>query len=474
MSGTQVQATVRYGEASGRWVLLATVAGSGMAFVDASIVNVALPRLGRDLGASLSALQWTVNGYTLALASLILLGGSLGDLFGRRKVFLVGVVWFATASLLCGLAPTMPLLVASRVLQGVGGALLAPGSLSILASSFAEQDRPRAIGAWSGLGGVAGALGPLLGGWIIAVASWRWAFLVNVPLAVVVVVVSVRKVPETRDTQASRELDIRGAVLAVLGLGGLTYGLIAWPAAGPGSVRVAGSLAVGAVALAAFVVAEQRSAHPMVPLAVFASRQFSVVNVVTLVIYAALSGLLFLLVLELQVVSRFSPLQAGTSLLPVTLMLLLLSARAGALAQRIGPRLPMTVGPLLAASAALWLTRVGPAASYWADVLPPLVLFGLGMSLTVAPLTSTVLAAADVRHAGVASGVNNAVARAGGLLAIATLPLLIGLDGHAYSDPARLEPAYRSGMAICAGLIATGAVLSALFVRRPAQAVTAP
>lgn len=464
-----LEASVRYGEAAGRWVLLATVLGSGMAFVDASIVNVALPSIGADLHADLPALQWTVNGYTVALASLILLGGSLGDLFGRRRIYVVGVAWFAGASLLCGVAPTVSTLVGARILQGIGGALLTPGSLAILQATFHPDDRGRAIGAWSGLGGVAGAIGPFLGGWVIQVASWRWAFLINLPVAAAVLFVSVRRVPETRDPGAAGRLDLAGAAFAVVGLGGVTYGLIDWPGRGPGSVPVATSLAAGVSGLVAFVLVERRSSHPMVPLEVFRSRMFTVVNIVTFAVYAALSGVLFLLVLQLQVVSGFSPLAAGTALLPVTVVMLVLSPRAGALGVRIGPRLPLTLGPLLAAVAVAWMSRIGPEASYVGDVLPPATLFGLGLAVTVAPLTTTVLGAVADRHAGVASGVNNAVARAGGLLAVAAIPLLVGLDGNSYADPRSLSPAYRTGMLLCAALLALGAVLSAVLVRGKGQ-----
>jgi EmrB/QacA subfamily drug resistance transporter len=460
--------TVRFGTASGRWVLLATVLGSGLAFIDATVVNVALPAIGTDLDAGLAGLQWTINGYTLTLAALILLGGSLGDRYGRRAVFVVGVVWFAAASLLCGLAPNVEILIAARALQGVGGALLTPGSLAILQSSFPAHERARAIGAWSGLGGIAGAAGPFLGGWLVQVASWRWVFLVNLPLAALVVVVTRRHVPESRDPQAARQLDVAGAVTGVVGLGGVTYGLIAWSERGLGSPAVLASLAVGILGMAAFLRVQQRSSHPMVPLAIFRSRQFSATNVVTFAVYGALGGIFFLLVLTLQVVSGFPPIAAGVALLPVTVVMLLLSARAGALGQRIGPRIPMTVGPLIAAIAVVWMSRIGAGASYVRDVLPPVTLFGLGLALTVAPLTATVLAAVADRHAGIASGVNNAVARAAGLLAVAALPLLVGLDGESYADPGQLAPAYRSAMLVCAGLLAAGGLLAAATIRAEA------
>jgi EmrB/QacA subfamily drug resistance transporter len=450
------------------WVLAATVLGSGMAFLDGTVVNVALPHIGAELGGGVAGLQWTINAYTLTLASFILLGGSLGDRFGRRRVFVVGVVWFAVASLACGIAPNIGSLVAARALQGVGGALLTPGSLAILQSSFRQQDRMRAIGAWSGLGGIAGAAGPFVGGYLVQSVGWRWVFLLNLPLAVAVVLISTRHVPESRDPEASHSLDLLGALLGAVGLGGLTYGLIEWPGQG-GSPAVVLALVFGVGGLAGFVWREHSARAPMLPLGIFSSRVFTATNLVTFAVYAALSAIFFFLVLTLQVVAGFSPLEAGAALLPVTLLMLLLSSRMGAVSTRIGPRIPMTVGPLLSALATVWLAQVDSGASYFADVLPPVSLFGLGLSFTVAPLTATVLAAAPDRHAGIASGVNNAVARVAGLLAIAVLPLVVGLDGAAYADPALLEPAYREAMYICAGLLALGGVLAALFVRSAGQ-----
>src|SRR6516162_823820 len=402
-----------------------------MALLDATVVNVALPTIGKDLHTSLAGLQWTVTAYTLSLAGLILLGGALGDRLGRRRVFVTGVAWFAVASALCGLAPSIGVLIAARALQGIGGALLTPGSLAIIQATFAAEDRPKAIGTWSGLGGVAGAVGPFLGGWIIGSIGWRWIFLLNLPLAAVVLAVAVRHVPETRDPTSHGRFDVAGAVLAALALAGITDALIAAPAHGLARAALAGT--AGVLAGAGFVLLERRRGRPgskvspMLPLDVFASRQFTAVNVVTFVVYAALSGTLFLLVLQLQVVSGYSPLAAGVSLLPMTLLMLVLSSRAGALAQRVGPRWLMTAGCLLCAAGLLLAVRIGRHADYVTEVLPTVVLFGLGLSATVAPLTATVLASADVRHAGVASGVNNAVARAAGLLAVAGLPLAVGL-----------------------------------------------
>jgi EmrB/QacA subfamily drug resistance transporter len=454
---------VRFGEAAGRWVVLATVLGSGLAMLDATVVNVALPRIGEDLDADLGGLQWTINGYTLTLASFILLGGSLADRFGRRRIFVLGTVWFALASALCGLAPNVETLVAARLLQGIGGALLTPGSLAIIQASFAPEDRSRAIGAWSGLGGVAGAAGPFLGGWLIEAWSWRLVFLVNLPFAALVVWVAARHVPESTDPTASHRLDVPGTVLGVVGLAGLTYASIAGGERGADPLTVGAGVA-GVLALIAFVLVERHSSHPLVPPGLFASRQFTVTNMVTFLVYAALSGVLFLLVLQLQVVAGFSPLAAGAALLPLTLLMLVLSSRSGALAARIGPRLQMSAGPLLAAAGLLLTLRIGPDASYQTDVLPAVTVFGLGLATLVAPLTATVLASAPAEHAGAASGVNNAVARTAGLLAVALLPPLAGLTGAVYRDPAAFADGYRIATLIGVGLLVAGGLLSAVAI----------
>ena len=455
---------VRLGEASGRWVIFAAVLGSGMAMLDATVVNVALPALGDDLGAGLDGLQWTLNGYTLTLASFILLGGSLGDRFGRRRVFVIGTIWFAVASLLCGAAPTIELLVAARALQGVGGALLTPGSLAMIAGLFQGEERGRAIGIWSGLGGIAGAIGPFVGGWLIASVGWRWIFFVNLPLAAAVVHVAVRHVPETSDTAASKSIDAGGAALGAIGLAGLTYALVqAGERGATPAVVVAG--AAGVAALVGFVLFERRSRHPMLPLELFASRQFSAANAVTFLVYAALAGVFFLLVMHLQIVGGFSPLVAGTTLLPITALMLLLSGPAGALAERIGPRLPMAAGPMVSAAGVALMLRIGADASYLTDVLPAVVVFGLGLSLTVAPLTATVLGAAAARFAGIASGVNNAVARAAGLLAVAVLPLAAGLAGDDYMQPEVFAGGFRVAALLASGLLAAGGLLAALAIR---------
>jgi EmrB/QacA subfamily drug resistance transporter len=457
------------GEASGRWLVLAAVLGSGMAMLDATVVNVALPTIGEDLGADLDGLQWTLNGYTLTLAAFILLGGSLGDRFGRRRVFVIGTVWFALASLLCGLAPNVALLVAARALQGVGGALLTPGSLAMIAAAFEGDERGRAIGLWSGLGGIAGAAGPFLGGWMVAGIGWRWVFLINLPLAAAVVWIAQRHVAETRDEGAAHHLDVAGALLGALGLAGTTWALVQAGESGVTPSTIAAA-AGGVIALAAFLVVEKRSRQPMLPLALFSSAQFSAANAVTFVVYAALGGVFFLLVMHLQLVAGFSPLLAGAALLPVTAIMLVLSGPAGALSERIGPRWPMALGPIGSAAGVLLLRGIGPGASYLRDVLPGVVVFGLGLSLTVAPLTTTVLAAAEARFAGIASGVNNAVARAASLLAVAVLPLVAGMRGDDWRAPERFAGGFRTAMVVCAALLAAGGVLAAITIRK----VTAP
>ncbi|SNY72609.1 MFS transporter [Paractinoplanes atraurantiacus] len=451
---------VRFSTAAGRWVLLATVLGSSLAFIDSTVVNIALPEIGRDLGADAAGLQWTINGYALSLAALILLGGSLGDRFGRKRIFMLGVAWFAVASLLCGLAPNIGWLIVARILQGIGGALLTPGSLAILEASFDREDRSKAIGAWSGLAGIGGALGPFLGGWLVGIGDWRYIFLINVPLAAIVLLVAARHVPESRNPDASGHIDYVGVLTGAIGLAGLTYGFTAWPMRGAGDPVVLATLALGVLGLAAFVLAERRARQPMMPVSIFRNKAFSGANLVTFLVYGANGGVFFLFVINLQVVAGFSPLLAGTALLPSTVLMLLFSARSGALGQRIGPRIPMTVGPLICALALLMMSRIGAGAEYWTGVLPSVIVFGLGLTLLVAPLTSTALGALDDAYAGIASGVNNAVARAAGLLSVAVLPLAAGLGGGSLTNASQLSPVYRNTMMICAALMVAGGVLA--------------
>lgn len=455
---------IRIATPAGRWILFTTVLGSSMAMLDSTVVNVALPRIGKDLDADLAVLQWTVNAYMLTLAGLILLGGALGDRFGRRKVFVLGVVWFAAASLLCGLAPNAGVLIAARALQGIGGALLTPGSLAIIQASFHPDDRSRAVGLWSGFGGIGAAVGPFLGGWLVDGPGWRWVFLLNVPLALLCAPIAVRHVPESGDGRKHGRFDVLGAVLGALALALVTYALIE---ARSGSAAVVVTAVAGVVAGVAFAYVERRRPDPMLPPSIFASRQFTAVNLVTLCVYAAFSGFFFLTALQLQVVAGYSALGAGTALLPTTALMLLLSARSGALAERIGPRIPLTVGPLLCAAGMLLMLRVGEDASYVADVLPAVLVMGLGMVALVAPLTATVLASVDTRQAGLASGINNAAARVAGLVAVAGLPVLVGMGEEAYRSAEQFDTAFRRAMPVCAGLLVLGALLAFATVRKP-------
>lgn len=462
---------VRLASSQGKWILLTTVLGSAMVMLDSTVVNVALPRIGRDLDADLAALQWTVNAYMVTLAGLILLGGSLGDRYGRRKVFVLGVVWFAAASLLCGVAPGPTVLIAARALQGIGGALLTPGSLALIQASFHPDDRSRAVGLWSGFGGIGAAVGPFLGGWLVAGPGWRWVFLLNVPLALLCVPVALRHVPESADARAHGRFDVLGAVLGALALALLTYALIE---ARGGSAVVAVTAVAGVAAAVAFVRVERHRADPMLPPDVFASRQFTAVNLVTLCVYAAFGGFFFLTALQLQVVAGYSPPAAGAALLPTTALMLLFSARSGALADRTGPRLPLTAGPLLCAAAMLLMLRVGADADYLTDVLPALLVMGAGMVTLVAPLTASVLASVDAGRAGLASGINNAAARAAGLVAVAALPLLAGMGPEAYRSPAAFDAAFGRAMPVCAGVLVLGSLLAFALVRRPGPGCRRP
>jgi EmrB/QacA subfamily drug resistance transporter len=436
---------VRWSTPRGRWVLAATVGGSSVASLDLTVVALALPALGRDLHADFADLQWVVTGYTLTLAALILLVGAASDRYGRKRVFQFGLVWFGVSSLACAVSPTANVLIGARVVQGIGGALITPGSLAIISSTFHPDDRGAAIGAWSGLGGVATAIGPFVGGWLVD-ASWRLIFLLNLPLIAAVLVITAHCVPESRDPDAPERLDVPGAVLAVAGLAAMTYGLIQ-RSLPPGLA--------GGVLLVAFVVLERRRREPMLPVDVFANRAFDVINVMTFVIYGAFGMVLFLLGLVLQIAMGYSPLEAGAAEVPVTLLMLALSSRSGALADRIGPRFQLALGPILVgAGLALMAAWVEPGAGYVTGVLPPVLLFGAGLTVTVAPLTTAVLAAAEDRHAGIASGINNAVARTGSLLAIAAIPVLAGFEARADVSPRTLVDGFQVvaivGGALCA------------------------
>lgn len=445
---------MRLDSAQGRWLVAAMVLASGMAFLDGSIVGLALPAIDRDLDVGLVGLQWIVTGYTLALASLILVAGSLGDHLGRRRVFVVGVVWFGVSSVLCAVAPTGEVLVAARVLQGVGGALLTPGSLAIISASIDPADRGRAIGIWSGLAGITTAIGPLVGGWLVDAVGWRAVFWINVPLVVATVWIALRHVPESRGAQ--ERLDLLGAGLTVVSLSLLTFGLVdeSWWIAGAGVV-------VGVL----FVVHQVRAPHALVPMSLFTDRVFSAANVSTFAIYAALSGSMFLLVLQLQYVAGYGPVEAGLATLPATVLMLLFSGRAGAWGDRVGPRLPLTVGPLVSAVGLLLYLRIDTDAGWWLDVMPGAVVFGVGLTMLVAPLTSAVIVAAPADQTGIASGVNNAVARTAGLLAVAAIPPLAGIAGPDFAQPEVFGPGFRTGTLMCVGLLGVAAACSAVLLR---------
>lgn len=449
-------------------MLATTILGSGMAFLDGTIANVATKKIGQEFNASFGALQWVQNGYLLTLASLILLGGSLGDRLGRRRVYLVGVGWFAVASLLCAVAPNVETLIAARALQGIGGALLTPGSLAIISATFAREDRAAAVGAWSGLGGVATAIGPFLGGWLVQDVSWRWAFGINLPIAVAVIALGLKYVPESRSEHRATRLDVPGTVLVAAGLGALTYGTTS---AGSGGWHAEAAIITlaGLALLAGFVIVERDEKQPLVPLGLFANRAFSGANLMTFMTYGALGAVLFVLVLHLQISAGYGALPAGTATLPITIFMMLLSARSGALAARIGPRLQMTAGPLLCAAGLLLTLRIDAQhTNYFIYVLPGVVVFGLGLSTFVAPLTATVMGTAPADQVGIASGVNNAVARAASLLAVAILPPLAGLHGDSYRQVSVMVHGYRVVTVCCAVLLTIAALVVLMTVRVPA------
>jgi EmrB/QacA subfamily drug resistance transporter len=467
---------LRTGTAAGRWVITAAVLGSGVAFLDGSVVNAALPAIAKDLDAGLADLQWVLTGYLLTLGSLLVIGGSLGDLFGRRKMFVFGLVGFAAASLACGVAPSTATLIGARLVQGGAAALLVPGSLALISASFHEDDRAAAIGAWSGLSGISLAIGPFLGGWLIEAVSWRAIFLINLPVVAIAVLLTQQHVPESRDLDANRHagrfkgVDVLGGALLGGGLAGVVYALIEGPAKDWATTSVIVG-ALGVVLLVSFVVWEARSAHPMVPLDVFKSRQFSGANAATLAVYAALGGAMFLVVVHLQTELDYSALQAGAAFVPITLFMLAFSQRAGRLAQRIGPRLPMTVGPVIAGIGIGLFALVGPDLSYWEGVLPGAVVLGIGLTITVAPLTAAVLAAIDDRHAGIGSAINNAVARIAGLLAVAVLPAIAGISSS--KAGLDLSTGFDNAMFIAGGLCVAGGVISWMTIRtvKPVQTV---
>jgi EmrB/QacA subfamily drug resistance transporter len=454
-----------YKSARGRWVVAATVLGSGIAMLDATVVSIALPRIGKDFNVGVAGLQWVVTAYTLTLAAFLLLGGTLGDRYGRRRVFMVGVAWFAVASAACAVAPSDGVLIAARALQGVGAALLTPGSLAILQSAFVPSDRSRAIGAWSGFGALATAAGPIIGGLLLAVASWRWVFVINLPVAVLVLLVSRRHVPESADASVTGRLDIAGATWAVIALSTLVYALIEAPQEGWGSAKVLVCLAVGVGAGVAFVFTERRADAPMLPLTMFASRQFAATNGVTFLVYGGLGGALFLLPVAAQQVAGYTPLEAGLTLLPVTILMFALSAQSGRLASRIGPRLQMSVGPIFAGVGIGLLARLSSDFNYLTGVLPGVLLLGAGLVLMVAPLTSTAMSSAPAEHAGIASAVNNDVARTAGLFAVAVIPMAAGITGEAYLHADVFAHGFRIACVIAGSLCILGGLLAAALIR---------
>jgi EmrB/QacA subfamily drug resistance transporter len=408
-----------------RLVLVAAILGTTVVTVDSTVVNVALPAINDDLGGGLAGQQWTSNAYLLTLSSLLLVSGSLGDLFGARRVFALGVAGFGVTSVFCALAPTVETLVVARALQGVFGALLTPSALAVIVATFPPDERGKAVGAWTAWGGIGTVLGPLIGGQLVDTASWRWIFAINVPIVLITLFLVLRVVPEGRPRAADAKVDVIGATLCALGLGGIVYGLIEQPLHGWGDPTVAGPLLGGAALFAAFGVWEARSPHPMLPLALFRRRNFAVGNIETFSMYAGLGLLFFFLVLFLQQVAGYSALEAGTTTIPVTVVMFLLSTRFGGLADRYGPRFFMGFGPLVAAAGLAFFLRLDADVEFLTDLLPGLVIFSLGLAMTVAPLTATVLADADENNAGIASAVNNAIARVASLIAIAAVGAVV-------------------------------------------------
>jgi EmrB/QacA subfamily drug resistance transporter len=499
-------------------VLVAAILGTTVVTVDSTVVNVALPSISEDLGGGLAGQQWTSNAYLVTLGSLLLIGGSLGDIFGERRVFALGVVGFGATSLACALAPTIETLVLARALQGVAGAALTPAALAVIVANFAPDERGKAVGAWTAWGGIGTVLGPLIGGQLVDSASWRWIFAINIPIVIVTLILILRVVPEGRERDPDARVDVVGAALCAFGLAGMTFGLIEQPLHGWVDAMVALPIAAGALLFVLFIVWEAKTPHAMLPLGLFKRHNFALGNVETFAMYGGLGLLFFFLVLFLQQVAGFSALEAGTASVPVTLVMFLLSTRFGALADRYGPRLFMGAGPLIAAAGMAWLLRLNADVEYLVDLLPGLLLFALGLSMTVAPLTATVLADADDSNAGIASGVNNAIARVAGLVAIAAVGAVVAasfgsrlddeLGSQVAASPkvaaaverAKTKPlaavevqgvpedvqasvreagqdasvgAFRVGMAIATALVALGGLLGLLGIRNPQRRVEA-
>jgi EmrB/QacA subfamily drug resistance transporter len=454
-----------------RIVLIACIMGSAVVAVDSTVVNVALPAIRADLGGGFAGQQWTANAYLVTLASLILVGGSLGDVIGERRVFEAGLIGFGVTSLLCAVAPTIETLVLARALQGVSGALLTPAALAVIVAVFPRDERGKAVGSWTAWSAVGVVIGPLIGGWLVDAASWRWIFALNLPLVLATLVLSARVIPDRRGGKDDSTIDVLGGVSCALGLAALTFGLVRAPAAGLTSPSVLLTLLAAVGLLASFLVHERRTAHPMLPLDLFRNRNFAIGNLQTLSMYAGLSLLFFFLVLYLQQVAGYDAVAAGTASLPVTIVMFLSSSRFGALADRFGPRLFMGVGPLVCAAGLASLTGLGSHVDYVTDLLPRLFVFAVGLSMTVAPLTATVLAAADEGNAGTASGVNNAIARTAGLLGIAVVGTIVAARYGARSDSS--PGAFHLAMGISAVLVALGGVASLVGIRNPAREVEA-
>jgi len=435
-----------------RLTLLATIIGSGVVVLDGSVVNLALPNIGQDLHVGFAGLQWIVDGYLLSLSALILLGGSLGDIIGRKRIYLMGVVGFGMVSLLCGIAPNAGVLIAMRIVQGIFGAMMVPGALAIINTNFPSSDRGKAIGLWTAWTSAIIAIGPLIGGMLIDQGSWRLIFFINVPLLVVCYLLGVKAIKEGKDDSRLRRVDVAGATLAMLSLAAITYGLIEGPGMHWNALSLM-AIGVGTVLFAAFLWFEHRSNDPMLELGLFKSRNFSGANISTFAMYGALGGFFFALVIYLQNVVGFSSLQAGLSTLPVTLFLLGLSGKMGALCAKYGPRRFMTAGPILAGAGILLLVNIGKGADYWTDILPGILLFALGMAVTVAPLTTTVLGSVQASQSGIASAVNNAVSRVSGLMVIA----LLGLFGASH--------AYRFATILCGMLAIVAGIISFIMIR---------
>ena len=445
-----------------RWTVAATILGSSIVFIDSSVVNVALPPIQSDLGGGLAAQQWVVDSYLLTLGSLILVGGSLGDIFGEVRLFVLGVVAFGLASALCAVAPDITTLIVFRGLQGVAGALLTPASLAVITASFEGSDRGAAIGTWTAWTGISFVIGPLVGGWLIDVSSWRVIFLINIPIAIVTVAIALLLIPKGSMGGKRVPVDYLGGALCVLGLGGVVYALIEQPTLGWSHWSVAGGLVAGIACLVGFVTWEVHAPSPMLPLRLFARRNFSVTNVETLAVYGGLSAWGFFLVLFLQQLAGYSPFRAGLASVPVTIVMFFLSRQAGRLSAHHGPRLFMALGPLVAAASLAALARMPTHLDYWVDLLPPLLGFAVGLSLTVAPLTTTVLADAGSGDAGVASGVNNAIARVAGLVAIAGVGIAASGGGHKLT-----AEGFHLAMLIVAVLVGLGGVIGAVGLRNP-------